>query len=317
MEANSNRYKVIVNPTAGRGAAGRAIPMIREALDEHGLTFELVCTESPWHAAELAETAIQHGFDTLVSVGGDGTTNEIINGIARARQAGIGTATLGIIPIGGGNDFAFGMGLPLDFRSSIRTLAKHETRLVDIGYLSGGQYPEGRYFGNGVGIGFDAVVSFIAAKKRLRGFAGYLIAVVQTIYHYFKAPTVKIDLGHEIIVQPSLMVSIMNGRRMAGGFMMAPEANQNDGLFDLLIADEVPPSVIWQLIPRFLQGSQFGHPAIKTCRTACVTVQAVSGQLPVHADGEEISEGCEQITISIVPQAIELIYPMPNGSRLP
>ncbi len=309
MKDNDYRYKVIVNPTAGRGAARRAIPAIEEALTEHGLGYDLVCTEFPWHAADIAEAAILQGFDSLIAVGGDGTTNEIINGMVRARQAGAGTAALGIIPIGGGNDFAFGMGLPLGFHKSIKVLAAHETRLVDIGYLSGGQYPEGRFFGNGVGIGFDAVVSFIAAKKRLRGFSGYLIAAVQAIYRYFKAPTIKIDLGSETIVQPSLMVSIMNGRRMAGGFMMAPQAAPDDGLFDLLIADEVPPSVIWQLIPRFLQGNQFGHPAIKSCRASKVIVQAVTGLLPVHADGEEISEGCEQIAVEILPRAIELICP--------
>ncbi len=309
MAVNSHRYKVIVNPTAGRGAARRAIPSIRETLAEFGMIYDLVCTDGPWHAAELAEMAILEGFDTLVAVGGDGTTNEIINGILRARQAGMGTAALGIIPVGGGNDFAYGMGLPLGFRASIKTLGKRETRMIDIGHLSGGQYPEGRYFGNGVGIGFDAVVSFIASKKRLRGFIGYLIAAVQTIYHYFQAPTVKIDLDDERFIQPSLMVSVMNGRRLAGGFMMAPKAITDDGLFDLLIADDVPPAVIWSLIPRFLQGTQFGHPAIKTRRAARVTVQAVSGQLPVHADGEEISEGCDRITIEIVPRAIELVCP--------
>jgi len=126
----------------------------------------------------------------------------------------------------------------------------------------------------------------------------------------------KIDLGEKTIVQPSLMVSVMNGRRMAGGFLMAPQATANDGLFDLLIADEVPPAVIWQLLPRFLQGRQFGHPAIKACRVPRVSVQAVSGMLPVHADGEQISEGCEQVTIEIVPQAIELICPL-NGAQPP
>ncbi len=313
MKANEHRYKVIVNPTAGRGAALRAIPAIQEALSERRLQFDLVCTECPWQAADLAESAILHGFDTLVSAGGDGTTNEIINGILRARQAGLGSAALGVIPIGGGNDFAFGTGLPLNFQASIRNLAERETRMIDSGYLAGGQYPEGRFFGNGVGIGFDAVVSFIASKKRLRGFTGYLIAVVQTIYKYFKAPMVKIDLDGEVITQPALMVSIMNGRRMAGGFLMAPNAVQSDGLLDLVIASDVPPSVIWRLIPRFLQGTQLGHPAITVRQAQKVVVEALDGKLPVHADGEEISEGCQQITVEIVPNAIELVCPASNG----
>lgn len=91
--------------------------------------------------------------------------------------------------------------------------------------------------------------------------------------------------------------------------MMAPQAIPTDGLFDLLIADEVSPAVIWQLIPRFLKGTQFGHPAIQVHRAPRVAVRALKGELPAHADGEKISEGCDQITIEIVPQAIKLVCP--------
>ena len=111
--------------------------------------------------------------------------------------------------------------------------------MIDIGRVAGGLYPQGRYFGNGVGIGFDAVVGFVAQKKkRLTGFASYIVAALKTIFLYYRAPLVRIEYDGQTLTLPSLMVSVMNGRRMGGGFMMAPQAQPDDGLFDLCIASK-------------------------------------------------------------------------------
>jgi diacylglycerol kinase family enzyme len=179
-----------------------------------------------------------------------------------------------------------------------------------VGLSTGGDYPQGRYFGNGVGIGFDAVVGFEALKlKRLHGFPSYIVAALKTIFLYFQAPTVRIEYDGEALTQPALMVSVMNGRRLGGGFMMAPEGQIDDGLFDLTIADQVDRASIFALILRFMRGSQAGHPAIKTARTAKVTVTAEQGSLPAHADGETLCEAGERLEIEIVPKVLEVIVP--------
>jgi diacylglycerol kinase family enzyme len=189
-------------------------------------------------------------------------------------------------------------------------LAGGTRRKLDVGFVQGGDYPQGRYFGNGVGIGFDAVVGFEALKlKRLSGFPSYIVAALKTIFLYFKAPTVRIEFGDQVLTQPALMVSIMNGRRMGGGFMMAPEGLTDDGLFDLCIAGQVSKLGIFGLIPRFMQGTQSGHPAIRTARTDKITVTAVQGSLPAHADGETLCIAGERLDLYILPALLEVIAP--------
>jgi diacylglycerol kinase family enzyme len=165
------KYKIIVNPISGRGAGEKSIPFIQKSLLDAGLDIDLVTTEHPSHATELALKAVSDGYEVVVSVGGDGTANEIINGLMKAKETLGYTSAMGIIGVGRGNDFAFGMGIPTGVETGCQTLIKNNRYLIDIGKVTGENYPNGRYFGNGVGIGFDAVVGFVAVKmKRLTGF---------------------------------------------------------------------------------------------------------------------------------------------------
>lgn len=301
------RYKIIANPTAGHGAGKLLIPKIKEALNQYQLNYEMVETLQPWHAAELAQQAVADGFDGVVAAGGDGTCNEVINGLFIAKNSGIGEANFGVITIGRGNDFAFSMGLPVLWSEGCRKLAEGAPRKIDIGKVYGGLYPKGRYFGNGVGIGFDAVVGFVAAKSKLRGFLSYMVAAMKTIFLYYRAPLLKITYGSEVMTRPFLMVSVMNGRRMGGGFMMAPNSRADDGLFDLCLAGAVSRPGIFGLIPRFMQGTQATHPAITTGRTDRLVVQAVQGSLPAHADGETLCTAGEELTLEVIPGQLSLI----------
>ena len=234
------RYKIIVNPIAGRGAGEESIPRIERMLSTYNLDFDLVRTERPWHAAELAHEAAIAGYDAVIAVGGDGTSNEVLNGLMQAKTPIPDPAdpsptlphggreretrkgcTMGVLCVGRGNDFAYGAGIPTDLEVGCWALAQGHRRIIDVGRVVGGLYPQGRYFGNGVGIGFDAVVGFEALKMtRLHGFVSYIVAALKTIFLYFQAPLVRIEYDGQTITQPSLMVSIMNGRRLSGGFMV-------------------------------------------------------------------------------------------------
>jgi len=305
----AKRYRVIVNPTAGGGKAKDSVPTIERLLGERGLTFDIVHTEKPWHAASLARRAAVEGYDVVVAVGGDGTSNEVINGLMQARQAGEGTPALGVLCVGRGNDFAFAAAIPHDLEAGCAALFEDHRRAIDIGRVEGLTLPEGRFFANGVGIGFDAVVGFEAAKlKRLRGFPGYLVAALKTIFLYFRAPLVLIEHDAGTLELASLMVSIMNGRRMGGGFMMAPKASAQDGFLDLCIAGQVSRPGIFTLIARFMKGTQEGHPAITTLRTRHARVTARDGALPAHADGETLCTEGTQLTIELLPRQIEVVF---------
>lgn len=307
-------YKIIVNPVAGRGAGERAIPQIEQMLDGHGLDFDLVRTEAPWHAANLAQEAVAAGYGCVVAVGGDGTANEVLNGLMRAQQAGAGACPMGMLCVGRGNDFAYGLGVPTDLEAGCQALAQGHRRTMDVGRVVGGLYPEGRYFGNGVGMGFDAVVGFEAVKMtRLHGFPSYLVAVLKTVFLYYRAPLVTIEYDGQTIVQPSLMVSVMNGRRMGGGFLMAPQGQPDDGLFDLCIARQVSRARIFALIPHFLRGTQATQEPIRTGQARRVVITAIEGVLPAHADGETLCTDGQRLEFELLPRQIEVIYQPPEG----
>jgi len=302
-------YKIIVNPVSGRGAGERSIPLIEQSLRGHGLHYDLVRTERPWHAAELAQQACTDGYEVVVAAGGDGTSNEVLNGLMRAKQSGR-TAAMGVLCVGRGNDLAFGVGVPGGIEDGCRVLAQGHRRAIDVGRVTGGlaQHPQGRYFGNGVGIGFDAVVGFVAAKmKRLTGFASYVVAALETMFLYYHAPLLRVVYDEQSLTLPALMVSIMNGRRMGGGFMMGPAALPDDGLFDLCIVKQVSQARILALIPKFMNGTQAAHPAVKTAQARHVTVTAIQGTLPAHGDGETLCKEGQELTMELLPRQIEIM----------
>ena len=302
------KYLVIVNPISGRGFAGKHIPQIEALLKSHNLDYDLVQTERPWHAAELAEKGAREKYDVLLVASGDGTANEAMNGLMKAREAGFNHTAVALLPVGTGNDFAYGMGVRGTLEENIALIAKDTRKWMDIGKVSGGDYPDGRYFGNGVGVGFDAFVGFVAADIRwTRGLLAYLIAALETIFIYFKAPTVRIEYEDKKLEQDALMVSIMNGQRMGGGFFMAPNGLPYDNTFDLCIAGAPGKFRVLQLLPTFMNGTQATQPEITIGRAQKVTVTALKGTLPAHCDGETLCKEGQSLTIELIPHALEFI----------
>lgn len=311
------KYRIVVNPAANRGSGRQAIPEIESRLRGLGLDFDLLCTERPWHAADLAEEAVAAGIQVVVAAGGDGTANEVLNGLMRAKQAGLEPCAMGILCIGRGNDFAYGVGIPPDLDAGCQVLAEGSRLLMDVGLVVGGLYPEGRYFGNGIGIGFDAVVGFEAAKMtRLSGFPSYLVAVLRTVFLYYKAPTTQIEYRGQQVTQPSLMISVMNGQRMGGGFMMAPDGQPDDGLLDLCIVHQVSRPRIFGLIPHFLRGTQFSQEPVRSGQTDRIVVTALQGVLPAHADGETLCLDGQALDVQLLPRQIQILSSGPGTLEL-
>lgn len=303
------KYYVIVNPTSGRGLGEKSIPQIESYLKENGVDFTLVRTERMWHAAELAESAAHAGYDVIVCASGDGTVNEAINGIMRAKKAGHNSVAFTVLGIGTGNDFAGGTGIPTNLDDGLKALLANKRKHIDLGFVKGGDYPDGRYFGNGIGVGFDAAVGNEAVKVRwTRGLPAYLIGVIKTVFLYYNPPQVEILLdNHETIKQTSLMISVMNGRRMGGGFQMAPESHPDDGLFDLCIAESASKGRILAMIPHFINGTQKSLPEIMMKRAKSVTIRSMDKTFPAHADGEFICLEGSHLTLEILHKELEII----------
>jgi len=303
-------YKIILNPAAGNNNGLKALPRIEGLLKQSGASFDLVRTERPGHGIELTRQAVKEGYPVIVAAGGDGTTNEVVNGLVQSRLEGLSVPPLGVLCAGRGNDFPGSLGLPEDLEGGVKNLLAGNRRTVDVGRVTGGDVPQGRYFCNCVGVGFDAITTIEVHKlPRWGGYAAFMVGVLKTVFLYNKAPMARIEFDGTTITQRSLLISIMNGRRLGGGFIMAPDSLPDDGFFDLCIAEQMSSLDVIRMIPHFTKGDQATQPTIKTGRAARISILAQDGPLPAQTDGEIISVTGTRLDIEVVPRQLEVICP--------
>lgn len=302
------RHLVVYNPTAAMGRAAERLPEAKALLSRDGLDYEIRLTKGPWHAAEIAREAGREGFDIVVAAGGDGTVNEVLNGLMLSLARGDEIPSLAVLSIGRGNDFSCGAGLPHELGPCVDVLARGEGRRIDVGRVIGGDYPGGRYFGNGIGIGFDTIVGLEAAMlKHVHGFMSYVLGAVRTFIKYPQAPYVRLSHDGGDIEQKSHQISIMNGKRMGGTFFMAPDADIHDGLFDLCMAGELTRRDMVSLILAYTKGTQASNPKIQTLRSSRYEITAPMGGLVAHADGETICKDGRSLLIECLPSPVFMI----------
>jgi len=232
--------RVIVNPTAAAGAVGREWPNLRSHLAARGLVFSEALTEGPGHATDLAAKAVGDGCGLVVAVGGDGTVNEVVNGLCAGPGSTAG-AHLGIICRGTGCDLVRTLGLR-DPRAAVAALTEREiTRPMDVGEVvcQGAGGPQRRLFVNAAGLGFDGEVveNLLNAKLTGRSIGGtvpYLIQVVNTALRY-ASKRARASLDQETVEGLFISFFVCNGRYLAGGMKVAPEAKLDDGFFDVVV----------------------------------------------------------------------------------
>jgi diacylglycerol kinase (ATP) len=303
------KYMIIANPNAGHGKGARAIPEIERELTRLGLDFNLVRTERVGHGIQLAHAAALAGYDVIVAAGGDGTVNEVLNGLMEAREASENRPALGVLCTGRGNDFAPCIAIPEDLPAAFQVLKDDDRRVIDIGRVVGGKFPQGRYFANNVGVGFDAIGTIEVAKLPEWGMLSFLIAILKTIFLYYKGPTVRLDYDDQTLTTSTLMLLTMNGKRMGTGFKMAPDSQPDDGLFDLVIVRQVSRLRIFGLIPHFMKGTQGSQPEVQTLRAKKVAIIALEGALPAQSDGEIICVDGSRLDIELLPHQVEVVSP--------
>ncbi|RLT44850.1 MAG: diacylglycerol kinase family lipid kinase [Chloroflexi bacterium] len=291
----AQRVKVILNPYSNRGGAGLGADGLRAAMKAAGLAGEVVLTTKSGDAIELARQARLDGYDVIAAAGGDGTVNEVVNGIAQATPEGQIVGPLAVLPMGSGNDFSDMVGLPRDLAQSVQAIQAGRTRDIDLCRAT--IIAEGReivrYFDNNMGAGFEAQVTVESRKiTRLRGFAIYLWAVIRALRqydqpHFHVAWTDETGQVHEV-QQRSLLVTLGNSKRTGGGFFMTPDALMDDGLLDMGIARSLTTLRILALLPQVMAGTHRNHPAMRfvRCTSVCVATKA---PVPVHTDGEILS----------------------------
>lgn len=296
--------KVIANPLAGRGRGLRTIPRASELLARAGVKFSLAQTQYSGHAVELARDAVRAGFNTVVALGGDGTVHEVVNGMCADMGSDPNpgeVVKLGVIPAGSGNDFAYAVGLPPDFRTAVSRLIDGHTRLVDMGRING------RFFAYGVGIGFDAEVNIESRKiKRLRGMLLYLIALLRVMILHHRSYQVEINYDDGHLEQQAMMVSVANGRRYAGAFLVTPDARIDDGLLNLCVISPVNRLQMVRLLPLVLKGA---HTHLKEVKMYSAREVVVKSRMPLvsHVDGEIFGLDERRYEFSLLPQRLRVI----------
>lgn len=306
----TQRYLIILNPVAGKGKAAGKRHLIEKALNESGAEYEITVTQGIEHAMHLAEDAGENGFTVAVAAGGDGTVNEVINGLMQAKQKGKKVCILGVLAIGRGNDFACGARIPSDLDKALQVLVAGHQQGMDVGRVSGGYYPHGKYFGNGMGIGFDTLVGLEAAKMRhVHGGTAYMLGAIKMMIIYPEPPEITIRWGDKEYCQKSHQISIMNGIRMGGSFYMAPNAKNNDGFLDICMSKEIPRSKMPGLTVHYTKGTQHTSPLIVTDRARSIVVTAPKGGLAVHADGETICKDGHELLIECLERELTIICP--------
>ena len=297
--------KVIVNPVAGAYSTHRRWPSISKLLRHVGLSFDYEYTDGVGHAIELARAAASDGYRYVVAVGGDGTVNEVANGIL--CSTGSSNTALGVVSTGTGSDFIRSVGIPRDYASACSSLTSQRRLLIDVGvveYKSKGQSAQ-RFFVNAAGVGFDAAVVEATERlsKRFGGTIPYLTGLLKSLFGY-KNKSVVLGIGSKDEATRVLSVIVANGSYFGGGMQIAPQAELSDSLLDVVIIGDIGKFELLKALPMVYKGTHITHPKVRMEKTERITIES-SERVLVHADGELLGEG--PASFWLMPSALSIV----------
>jgi YegS/Rv2252/BmrU family lipid kinase len=300
------KVKIILNPMADMGNAWKVANDLRPIISEYG-NADWSGTVYPTHATELARQAGEQGYEMVIAMGGDGTVHEVINGIMQLPEKS--RPILGVVPVGSGNDFAHAIGAPARSDHALAHALKGDPSAVDLGLMTD-EHGRKEYFDNSLGIGFDAVVTIRSHKlPLLRGFLMYLTAVIQTIFLNHDPMDMQIQADDKKWEQSNLLLTVCNGPREGGGFMIAPEAKNDDGILHYAMIKKVGRLMMFRLVPEVMKGT---HGNFKQVTMGSCKKMTVSSDRPmyIHADGEiytSFGSNLRKVTVEVLPSVLKVI----------
>ena len=284
---------IIVNPMSGRGKAAKNISKLESLLKKKEVDYKMVQTSSPGDAKTIASER-RKDFDIVSVFGGDGTMNEVLNGLVG------GNTPMSIIPIGTGNDFARSANLPMKMEPALDSILNGKPISYDIGLFN-----NERYFINVIGIGFDAFANIQSRKiKRLRGTMVYVVAVFKTLRQWTSVK-MKIQMDNKEIEELSYLTCIANGWSVGGGLSLAPDANLNDGFFDICHVSDIRSTKIVRHFSRLMNGKINDFSEVSLHRSKKIKITS-NDYLPMHLDGEIIEGENKEFDIEIIPNGFTL-----------
>ncbi len=300
---------IILNPKAAGGKTGRWVAPMRSWLIENRPQSVLMETQARGHAEHLAAQARLQGFNRVVAVGGDGTLQEVANGLMAVSDKD--RPSLGLVPAGRGNDAARGYGLSMKPLAALHDALRADTRGVDL-ILARCEDGAQRYCCAAGGIGFDAQVAHTMANHRrfwMRGELGYMLATLNELRR-FKNCQLRIGLetaGDSIQVeQRFLFTAFANGPFYGGGMRICPDARFDDGLIDVCMVGDLTRRQALKELPGIYQARHIHHPKVRMARAASITVDG-SADIKVHLDGEPF--GRLPLHLNVAPQVLQIAMP--------
>ncbi|MDQ1297164.1 MAG: DAGKc protein [Bacteroidota bacterium] len=299
----------IVNPNAGNGKGKKDWDRISGLLARENIRIVSKFTGKKGQAIEFAGEAIGSGFRKIISVGGDGTLNEVVNGVFNQSFCSADKITVGMIPVGTGNDWGRMFGIPLVYEGAVNVIKESKTLLHDIGVISyyTGTEQHKRYFINIAGLGFEAMVVKKTNKQKDKGRSNnaiYLFNLLSSLISYRNTNTELIIDGIKSSAK-IFSVNVGNGRYCGGGMRQTPDALPDDGLLDITVIKEMGRIEIIKALKILYDGTILSHPKVDGYRATNLSVTSES-LLYAEADGESL--GHTPVEFSIIPAAINVIY---------
>jgi diacylglycerol kinase (ATP) len=307
MPSPFGKLTVIVNPHAGRRRVEREIPELERNLRSKGLDYVLLRTEGPGDATRFAREGLEGGGRFVVAVGGDGTVNEVVNGMLDAEGKPVGEdPVLGVVAAGSGSDFVRTFGLPGDATRACSHLTGDNTYPLDIGkitYATPGGGTDTRYFVNVAEAGLGAAVAARADRMSPRlGQAKYFVGFWLTLPR-FKLADVRVRADRKTYEGPAYMIVVGNGQYYGGGMKVSPRSYPGDGVLDGVVF-KGPKSDAFTMIPKIYRGEHVPHPHIEELRVKGELVVEADRPLPIEADGEVL--GDTPATFAVIPHPIKM-----------
>lgn len=287
---------LIVNPKSGKGAGRSVGAQTLALLRARGHEVVDASAASAGQAGQSAERAFEEGADTLVVVGGDGTSHLGIN-LCADRPI-----RLGMVPAGTGNDFARNLGIPVgDPVAAVRLIDAGLTQRVDVGRVTL-ESGEQRWFGGVLGAGFDAVVAARAERMRWpRGQLRYALAILRELPAFTPIPY-AVELDGRRTETRAMLVAVANTASFGGGMRVCPDADWTDGRFDVLVLHELSIPAFLRVFPSVYSGRHVDHPAVEIIRARRIRLEA--NGIHAQADGEMVAR--LPVDVDLVPGALDV-----------
>ena len=304
-----DHWFVIVNPTSGAGHGLKDYPKIAKLLRDNQIYHDAVFTEHQYHATELAVEAVNKGYRKIIVVGGDGTLNEVVNGLFIQKQCEPKDIRLAVIAVGTGNDWVRTFGIPSNYSQAIRAIKEGKTFLQDVGAVSytESKFTQTRYMVNVAGLGFDAYVISIFNHWKAKGYKGrwLYIASILKAYFKYKSSGVKITVdGNQIFNNLLFSMAVGICKYNGGGVQQLPKAVADDGLLDITL---IKPLHWWHIVfrlRRLFDGGIYSIGHVKHAQGKHIRIESTP-PIRLECDGELM--GYTDVEISVVPQAIRVV----------